>query len=160
MTPGHPAPDFDVPDQHGTRHRLSDYRGRWLALYFYPRDDTPGCTKQACSLRDHRSQLAAHDVAVLGVSAQGAAAHRAFTEKYALNFPLLIDEEMRIARAYGALGGGPGGLLRRWLGAYRRITFLIGPDGRIAHIIDHPEVGRHGEELLALLRARKSITGA
>lgn len=160
MTPGQPAPDFDALDQNGARHRLSDYRGHWLALYFYPRDDTPGCTKQACSLRDHRAQLAARDVTVLGVSAQGAAAHRAFTGKYALNFPLLIDEDMLIARAYGALGSGPGGLLRRWLGAYRRISFLISPDGRIAHIIDHPDVGRHGEELLALLRTHKSITGA
>jgi peroxiredoxin Q/BCP len=153
MTSGQPAPDFDAPDQNGTRHRLADYRGRWLALYFYPRDDTPGCTKQACSLRDHRSQLAARDVAVLGVSAQGAAAHRAFTEKYALNFPLLIDGDMRIARAYGALGAGPGGLLRRWLGAYRRISFLIDPDGRIAHVIDRPDVSRHAEELLAQLPA-------
>lgn len=154
MTPGHSAPDFDALDQHGARHRLSDYRGRWLALYFYPRDDTPGCTKQACSLRDQRVQLAARNIAVLGVSAQGAAAHRAFTEKYALNFPLLIDEDMRIARAYGALGDGPGGLLRRWLGAYRRITFLIDPDSRIARVIDRPDVSRHAEELLAQFPAQ------
>lgn len=151
MTPGHPAPDFDAVDQHGTRHRLADYRDRWLLLYFYPRDDTPGCTKQACSLRDHRAQLAARGVAVLGVSAQGAAAHRAFGEKHRLDFPLLVDDGMRIGRAYGALGQGLSRWLRSRFGAYRRISYLIDPQGRIARLIERPDVSRHAEEVLALL---------
>jgi peroxiredoxin Q/BCP len=154
MTPGQPAPDFDAIDQHGQRHRLADYRGRWLALYFYPRDDTPGCTKQACSIRDGRVALAARGLVVLGVSAQGDAAHRAFADKFALDFPLLVDDGQRIARSYGALGNGPAGLLRRWLGAYRRISVLIDPEGRIAHLIERPDVSRHADELLGLLPPR------
>lgn len=154
MTPGQPAPDFDAIDQHGQQHRLADYRGRWLALYFYPRDDTPGCTKQACSIRDGRAALAARGLAVLGVSAQGSAAHRAFADKFALDFPLLVDDGQRIARRYDALGSGAAGLLRRWLGAYRRISVLIDPEGRIAHVIERPDVRRHADELLALLPPR------
>lgn len=154
MTPGQPAPDFDAIDQHGQQHRLADYRGRWLALYFYPRDDTPGCTKQACSIRDGRAALAARGLTVLGVSAQGSAAHRAFADKFALDFPLLVDDGQRIARHYGALGNGLAGLLRRWLGAYRRISVLIDPEGRIAHVIERPDVSRHADELLALLPSR------
>ncbi|MEK7881821.1 peroxiredoxin [Methyloversatilis sp. NSM2] len=154
MTPGQPAPDFDAIDQHGQRHRLADFHGRWLALYFYPRDDTPGCTKQACSIRDGRAALAARGLTVLGVSAQGSAAHRAFTDKFALDFPLLVDEGQHIARRYGALGSGPAGLLRRWLGAYRRISVLIDPEGHIAHVIERPDVSRHADELLALLPSR------
>lgn len=154
MTPGQPAPDFDAFDQHGNRHRLADYRGRWLALYFYPRDDTPGCTKQACSIRDGRAALAARGLTVLGVSAQGSAAHRAFADKFALDFPLLVDDGQRIARRYDALGSGATGLLRRWLGAYRRISVLIDPEGRIAQVIERPDVSRHADELLDLLPPR------
>lgn len=152
MIPGQPAPDFDAFDQHGQRHRLADYRGRWLALYFYPRDDTPGCTKQACSIRDGRSALADRGLTVLGVSAQDGAAHRAFSDKFSLNFPLLVDDGLRIGRAYGALGSGLSALLRRGLGAYRRISVLIDPDGRIARVIDRPDVSRHADELLAQMR--------
>lgn len=151
MTPGQAAPDFDALDQHGTRHSLTDYRGRWLALYFYPRDDTPGCTKQACSIRDGHAALAARGLTVLGVSAQGAAAHAAFAGKFGLDFPLLIDDGLLIARRYGALGSGPIALLRGWLGLYRRISVLIDPEGRIARVIERPDVSRHADELLALL---------
>jgi thioredoxin-dependent peroxiredoxin len=151
MKPGQPAPDFDAIDQHGTRHRLADYRGRWLAIYFYPRDGTPGCTKQACSLRDQRAVMDEHALAVLGVSAQSSAAHRAFSDRHRLDFPLLIDPAMDIARAYGALGSGLTGRLRSALGLYRRITCLVDPSGRVVQLIDHPDVRRHGEELVALL---------
>src|SRR5690606_1417633 len=99
---GDPAPDFRASTADGHSVSLADFRGRTLVLYFYPMDDTPGCTAQACSLRDGMHRLADAGVAVLGVSAQDAAAHRRFIAKYGLNFPLLVDADRRIARAYGA----------------------------------------------------------
>lgn len=152
------APSFDALDQNGIRHRLADYRGRWLALYFYPRDDTPHCTQQACSVRDHREALAEHGIAVLGVSAQDGTAHRAFAAKHRLNFPLLVDAGQTLGRAYGALGDGVGGWLRSRLGAYRRITVLISPDGRIAKVIDTPDVQDHAGEILRSVAAGQAAT--
>lgn len=142
------APDFDALDQNGVRHRLADYRGRWLVLYFYPRDDTPQCTRQACSIRDARETLQRMNVAVLGVSAQDGTTHRAFAARHGLNFPLLIDDGLHIATGYGALGTGWQGWLRRLLGAYRRITVVIAPDGRIAQRIDTPDVRDHAGQIL------------
>ena len=150
--PGDPAPRFEGLGTDGSRVRLEDFRGRTLVLYFYPRDDTPGCTRQACSLRDHMAVLASRGVAVLGVSTQGVDSHRAFTRKHALNFPLLVDADGAIGRAYGVLGGG--GLLARLrtaAGLAQRVTFVIDGQGRIAHVIERPDVARHGEEVLALL---------
>jgi peroxiredoxin Q/BCP len=150
--PGEAAPAFEAYATDGRRVSLADYRGRKLVLYFYPRDDTPGCTRQACSLRDHEARIAAKGAAVLGVSTQDEASHRAFTGKYHLNFPLLVDRDGAIGRAYGVLGGA--GLLARLrtaLGLAERVTFVIDAEGRIAHVIDRPEVARHGEEVLALL---------
>jgi peroxiredoxin Q/BCP len=150
--PGEAAPAFEAYATDGRRVSLADYRGRKLGLYFYPRDDTPGCTRQACSLRDHEARIAAKGAAVLGVSTQDEASHRAFTGKYHLNFPLLVDRDGAIGRAYGVLGGA--GLLARLrtaLGLAERVTFVIDAEGRIAHVIDRPEVARHGEEVLALL---------
>lgn len=152
LQPGDPAPAFEALTTEGSRVSLADYRGRKLVLYFYPRDDTPGCTRQACTLRDHEAQIAARGAAVVGVSTQGVDSHRAFTRKYALNFPLVADTDGRIARAYGALGGpGLGARLRALLGLARRITFVIDEGGRIAHVIDRPDVGRHAEEVLERL---------
>lgn len=150
--PGDPAPPFEARATDGRRISLADYRGRKLVLYFYPRDDTPGCTRQACSLRDHEARIAAKGAAVLGVSTQDEASHRAFTGKHRLNFPLLVDRDGAIGRAYGVLGGG--GLFARMrsaMGLAQRVTFVIDPDGRIAHVIERPDVARHGEEVLALL---------
>ena len=152
LGPGDPAPDFDAPTTDGKRARLADFRGRTLVMYFYPRDDTPGCTRQACSLRDHAAELAAKGAAVLGVSTQGVESHRAFTDKYRLNFPLLVDADGAIGRAYGTLGGaGLVSKLKSAAGMADRVTFIIGPDGRIAHVIAKPDVSRHAEEVLALL---------
>jgi peroxiredoxin Q/BCP len=150
--PGDRAADFAGITTDGTRVSLKDYRGRKLVLYFYPRDDTPGCTKQACSLRDFNREIAAKGAAVLGVSTQDAASHAAFTKKFGLNFPLLADTDGAVGRAYGTLGG-PGLLakLKSAAGLADRVTFVIDTDGRIAHVIDHPDVGRHAEEVLALL---------
>ena len=149
---GDPAPDFEGATTDGTRVRLADYRGRKLVLYFYPKDDTPHCTQQACSLRDGHAALASRGAAVLGVSTQDVASHEAFTRKFSLNFPLLADTDGRVARAYGVMGGG--GLasrLKGMLGLADRVTFVIDEQGRIARVIDKPDVRRHSEEVLAAL---------
>jgi thioredoxin-dependent peroxiredoxin len=149
---GDPAPDFEGVTTDGTRVRLKDFRGRRLVIYFYPMDDTPGCTKQACSLRDHNAEIAAKGAAILGVSTQDEDSHRRFTEKYRLNFPLLADKGGVVGRAYGTIGGG--GLLaaaRAIVGMAERVTFIIDEKGRIAHVIDRPDVANHAEEVLALL---------
>jgi peroxiredoxin Q/BCP len=149
---GDPAPDFDGTTTDGRRVSLGDYRGRKLVLYFYPMDDTPGCTRQACSLRDHDAALAAKGAAVLGVSTQGLESHRAFTQKHRLNFPLLADSGGKVGRAYGTLGGG--GLismLKSAAGMADRVPFVIDENGRISHVIDKPDVANHAQEVLALL---------
>ena len=149
---GDPAPPFEGVTTDGHRVSLDDYRGKKLVMYFYPKDDTPGCTRQACSLRDHTAEIAAKGASVLGVSTQGEPSHQAFTRKYGLTFPLLADTEGAVGRAYGVLGGG--GLLSKLkaaAGLADRVTFLIDEKGRIAHVIDRPDVANHAEEVLALL---------
>ena len=152
LKPGDPAPDFKATTTDGKPVSLKDYRGKKLVMYFYPMDDTPGCTKQACSLRDHNAEIVAKGAAILGVSTQDEASHRKFTEKYKLNFPLLADTDGAVGRAYGTLGG-PGLMskLKSAAGMAERVTFVIDENGRIAHVIDKPQVGRHAEEVLALL---------
>ena len=148
---GDPAPDFSGNTTDGKRVSLADYRGRKLVMYFYPMDDTPGCTKQACSLRDHNAEIAAKGAAVLGVSTQDEKSHQAFTRKYKLNFPLLADTDGKVGRAYGTLGGG--GLiskLKTAAGMADRVTFVIDEKGTIAQVIDKPSVASHAEEVLAL----------
>jgi peroxiredoxin Q/BCP len=152
LKPGDPAPDFEGISTEGERLALSQFRGRKLVLYFYPRDDTPGCTRQACSLRDHAAQIAAKGAAVVGVSTQDAASHRAFTRKFGLNFPLLADTRGEVGRAYGTLGGtGILERLRTAAGLARRVTFVIDERGWVAHVIERPDVARHADEVLALL---------
>jgi len=146
---GEAAPAFALPDGEGRLHRLTDYRGRWLLLYFYPRDFTPGCTREACALRDAWPELGA---AVLGVSLDPPARHRRFARRLGLPFPLLSDDGTTAA-AYGALWRlGP------WRLARRR-SFLIDPEGRIARIYERPRPRRHGREVardLARLTPRVS----
>ena len=152
LKPGDPAPDFKGVTTDGKPVALADYRGRKLVLYFYPRDDTPGCTKQACSLRDGNAELAAKGAAVLGVSTQDERSHQAFTRKYHLNFPLLADTDGTVGRAYGTLGGsGVVDRIKTAVGMARRVTFVIDERGRIAHVIDKPDVANHAAEVLALL---------
>jgi peroxiredoxin Q/BCP len=149
---GDPAPDFEGTTTVGEKVSLKDFRGRKLVMYFYPMDDTPGCTKQACSLRDHNQEIAAKGAAILGVSTQDETSHQKFTAKYKLNFPLLADKEGKVGRAYGTLGGS--GLLaaaKALVGMADRVTFIIDEKGRIAHVIDRPDVSNHAEEVLALL---------
>jgi thioredoxin-dependent peroxiredoxin len=149
--PGDKAPPFSATTTTGKRVALADFRGRKLVLYFYPMDDTPGCTAQACSLRDHNAEIAAKGAAILGVSAQDEQSHQRFTQKYGLNFPLIADTDNAVARAYGVLGSGLFGAARSLMGAYQRVTFIIDEHGKVAHVIDHPDTRGHGDEVLKVL---------
>jgi len=151
LRPGDPAPDFAAPATDGSVLRLADFRGRKLVLYFYPMDNTPGCTRQACSLRDANAAIAARGAAILGVSAQDTESHQRFTEKFGLTFPLLADTDLTVARAYGVAGSGLGGLLRSVVKVSERVTFIIDEKGYISHVIDDPDCPDHGEEVLAVL---------
>lgn len=151
LKPGVKAPDFAATADDGSIVRLADFRGRKLVLYFYPMDDTPGCTAQACSLRDAWAEIDRKGAAILGVSAQDQDSHRRFAAKYRLNFPLLCDTGRAIAKAYDAAGSGPGGWLRGLFGLSRRISYLIDEDGRIVQVIEHPDCSAHGEEVLRRL---------
>lgn len=148
---GDPAPLFTAPATGVGEIKLSDYFGRKVVLYFYPMDDTPGCTKQACSLRDHYDSISYQGAVVLGISTQDLESHQKFSEKYQLPFPLIADVDGTISKAYGAIGDGMIGALKNLFGVANRITFIIDESGRIAHIIDQPDVGRHAAEVLALL---------
>src|SRR3989304_914062 len=149
--PGDKAPDFSGATTDGTRVELADFRGRKLVLSFYPRDDTPGCPAQACSLRDHNAEIAAKGAAILGVSAQDTDSKRRFTEKYRLNFPLLADVEHAVARAYGVLGSGLVGVARSLAGAYERVTCLRDALARISLPLGLLCPPRRGHEVLKLL---------
>jgi thioredoxin-dependent peroxiredoxin len=142
LAPGMPAPDFALPDARGERRALADLRGEWLLLYFYPKDDTPGCTKQACAFRDGYRELRARGVQVVGVSLDDGESHRAFAEKHRLPFPLLSDRTGEVAASYGALWSlGP-------LRLTRRHSFLIDPQGRLARIYRDVDVDSHYRQVL------------
>lgn len=151
LKPGDPAPDFWGITTDGSRVGLADFRGRKLVLYFYPMDDTPGCTAQACSLRDHDREITQRGAAILGVSSQGRESHERFARKHRLNFPLVADTDQKIAKAYGAAGSGLFGIARGLLGIDRRITYVIDERGRIERIIDDPDTAGHAEQVLACL---------
>lgn len=143
---GQRAPDFEGINQHGRRIRLRDFLGKKVALYFYPKDDTPGCTKQACSLRDGYARLQAAGIVVLGVSADDASSHRRFAEKYGLPFSLIADPEANICRAYGVWGERT--LYGRKFMGIQRTTFLIDEAGLVYAIIRRPKVAQHVDEVL------------
>jgi len=149
--PGDPAPDFSCHATDGSTIKLSDFRGKKLVLYFYPMDDTPGCTAQACSLRDANRDIAAKGAAILGVSAQNEQSHQKFTSKYKLNFPLLADTDRVVAKAYGVAGSGLFGVARALTGMNERVTFIIDEKGKVAHVLDDPNCPDHGEEVLKFL---------
>ncbi len=137
---GQTLPEVDFIDENGDRRSSSDLTGEKTVLYFYPKDDTPGCTKEACAFRDRMDDYAAADIKVFGVSLDSPESHREFREKHNLNFPLLTDEEGRAADALGVLGEK---------GYAKRVTFLLASDGRIARV--YPEVSpeTHADEILA-----------
>lgn len=143
---GGTAPDFMLPDQDGKAHRLKDYAGKWLVLYFYPRDDTPGCTQEACAFRDDLHQLADMGAVVVGVSVDDSGSHAEFAKKYHLPFPLLADRDGKVAASYGALMNL--GLLK----FARRYTFLIDPQGKIAKVYLSVETSRHSKEIIEDLK--------
>lgn len=150
--PPYPAPDFSLSDEAGNAHSLSDYKGKWLVLYFYPKDDTPGCTVEACSLRDARDDIISLGAEVVGVSADDAPSHEKFKAKHTLNFTLLSDPEKKTIEAYGAWGKkmfGKEGILRR--------TFIISPDGVIAKVYGRVTPQGHGEQLVAELKRLQAI---
>jgi thioredoxin-dependent peroxiredoxin len=148
---GRPAPDFTLPSDEGGEVTLSKLRGKKVVLYFYPKDDTPGCTIQACDFRDAAPSFAGVDAVVLGVSPDSVASHRKFREKHALNFPLLADEDHEVAEAYGvwkekSMYG------RKFMGI-ERSTFLIGEDGTVERIWRKVSPKGHADMLAELLGA-------
>lgn len=143
---GAAAPDFTLPDQHGKPVRLVDFRDRYLVLYFYPKDDTPGCTKEACAFRDDLNQLTQLGAQVAGISVDDSNSHADFAKKYHLPFPLLADKNGEIADRYGALLNL--GVLRM----ARRFTFLIDPDGKIVREYLSVETSRHSREIIEDLK--------
>lgn len=147
LKPGDPAPDFELLDQHGQQHGLARYQGQWLVLYFYPKDDTPGCTAEACEFRDDLLVLRRMAVAVVGVSLDKVQSHAEFAAKYHLSFPLLSDRDGEVARAYGALFRlGP-------LRFAKRHTFLVDPAGRIARIYRKVDPKTHSDQVIRDLQA-------
>jgi thioredoxin-dependent peroxiredoxin len=149
---GDVAPAFStdaVQGDQSTPVKLSDYRGRKVVLYFYPKDGTPGCTKEACSFRDGYQHLQRWGIVLFGCSIDSADNHRAFARKYSLPFPLLIDPDNKIAKAYGADNGIP------ILGLDRRVTYVIGEDGRILKVYPKVDPAGHATEIISDLGADK-----
>ena len=143
---GEKAPAFKGVTQNGDSVSLKDYAGQKLAIYFYPKDDTPGCTKQACNLRDNWNQLLDAGVAVVGVSADSVTSHEKFADKYDLPFPLIADEDHEILEAYGAWGQK--NLYGRLFMGIKRTTFLIDESGTIVHVFKRPKTAAHSQEIL------------
>lgn len=147
MKPPYEAPDFTLPDTNGKTHTLKEYAGKWVVLYFYPKDDTPGCTAEACSLRDARDTLAEMGAEIIGVSKDDASSHEKFKAKYSLNFTLLTDEKATTIESYGAWGKkmyGREGILRK--------TFIIDPSGQVVKVYGRVTPVGHGEQVITALQ--------
>ncbi len=138
---GTDAPAFTAKDTNGNTVSLSDFAGKTVVLYFYPKDDTPGCTKQACSFRDAQAEYQGKNVVVLGVSADDETSHQAFTEKFNLNFPLLADTDKSLIKAYDVDGGGYA----------KRVTYVIDPSGKITHVDTAVSTATHASDVLTAL---------
>jgi peroxiredoxin Q/BCP len=144
---GDPAPDFELQDQGGQLHSIEDYRGKWVALYFYPKDDTPGCTTEACEFRDNIFAFKNLNCQILGVSLDDVDSHKEFAEKYSLPFPLLADTSGSTADAYGVKSKYMG------MSVAKRQTFLIDPDGNVAKHYEKVDPDTHSQQVLADLEA-------
>jgi len=143
----YPAPAFLLPDLEGKMHSIKDYTGKWVVLYFYPKDDTPGCTAEACSLRDARDTLAEMGAEIVGISKDDANSHEKFKAKYSLNFTLLTDTNKTAIEAYGAWGKkmfGQEGILRK--------TFIINPEGQVVKVYGRVTPMGHGDQVIADLK--------
>jgi peroxiredoxin Q/BCP len=150
LNEGDKAPEFSVNTNGGGKISLADYKGRNVILYFYPRDDTPGCTKEACAFRDHFADFKKAGAIVLGVSTDPVKSHDKFVEKYKLPFTLLADEDKKIVADYG-VWGEKSFMGRKYMGTHR-VTFLIGPEGRIKKIWPAVKPEEHAAEVLAALK--------
>jgi peroxiredoxin Q/BCP len=148
------APEVALPDDAGTTHRLEDRRGSWTVVYFYPKDDTPGCTTEACGFRDVNGELEGLDAEVWGVSPDGAGSHAAFRAKFGLPFTLLSDVDHAAAEAFGAWGEKKG-YGRTYMGIIRS-TFLVDPEGRVAKAWSAVRADGHADQVLEALRAARS----
>ncbi len=151
LTVGDKAPDFRLPDQDGTEHTLSEVKGQWALVYFYPKDDTPGCTKEACGLRDAFPKFKKLGLTVFGVSVDSVKKHAKFAEKYQLPFILLADEQKEMVEAYGVWGKKKF-MGREYMGT-NRVSFLIDPKGKIAKVYPQVKPEVHAEEVLADMKA-------
>ncbi len=151
---GTKAPGFLAKDQFGNEHTLANYAGSWLMLYFYPKDNTPGCTKEACAIRDAWTQFQEAGLQVLGVSRDSVVSHERFASAFSLPFPLLSDPDQTILRAYEAIGMKK--MYGREYEGTLRITYLIGPDGVIAKTYPTVKPDRHAQEILRDFRTIKT----
>lgn len=150
IDPGKKAPSFSLPDQQGNQHSLADYTGQPVVVFFYPKDDTPGCTKESCAFQDNLPKFKNSKAAVLGVSVLNAASKAKFADKYGLKFPLLADEDHTVMEKFGvwqekSMYG------KKYMGV-ARTTFLIGPDGKVVKRWDGVKVDGHAEEVLAAVQ--------
>jgi peroxiredoxin Q/BCP len=151
ISSGIPAPDFELLDETNTLRKLSDYRGRNVVLYFYPADDTPGCTKEACNFRDDYSAYEKADVVILGVSPDDVASHAKFKKKFQLPFPLLADEGHKVCDLYGVWG--PKKSFGKEYDGVIRTTFLIDGNGNIVNVFENVRPSEHSAEVLSALSA-------
>lgn len=151
LSVGDKAPDFSLTDQDGSVHSLKEHAGKWLLIYFYPKDDTPGCTTEACSIRDHWAEFEKAGLTVLGVSTDSLKSHEKFAIKYKLPFPLLADEEKKMVEAYGVWGKKKF-MGREYLGT-KRWSFLVNPKGIIKKIYEDVKPQEHVGQVLADYRA-------
>ena len=146
LSPGDAAPDFSAPDQTGTTRTLSDFAGKKLVLYFYPKDDTPGCTAEACNLRDNYTRFQDEGYEILGVSPDPVKKHVKFIDKYDLPFPLLADEDHAVAEAYGVWGEKK--FMGRTYDSIHRTTFVIDAEGKIEEVIEKVKTKEHTAQIL------------
>ncbi|MGH7175695.1 MAG: thioredoxin-dependent thiol peroxidase [Minisyncoccia bacterium] len=150
---GEKAPEFTLQDQDGKEHSLKDYRGKWVLLYFYPKDDTPGCTIEACAIRDQFKDFTKIGAVVLGCSTDSVASHKKFVEAYTLPFTLLSDPNKEVVGEYGVFGE------KKFMGktyvGTMRTSFLIDPDGKIAKVYEHVKPPTHAAEVIADLKSLK-----
>lgn len=146
LNAGDKAPNFELKDQEGNTHTLSEVKGAWALIYFYPKDDTPGCTKEACSIRDNFPKFKKLGITVFGVSVDSVKKHEKFVEKYQLPFTLLADEEKKMVNDYGVWGKKKF-MGREYLGTMRH-SFLIDPKGKIAKVYENVKPDEHVEEVL------------
>ena len=149
ISAGIPAPEFELQDDTGTSCKLSDYRGRNVVLYFYPKDDTPGCTKEACNFRDDYSAYERAGVAILGVSPDDVKSHAKFKKKFGLQFPLLADLGHQVCDLYGVWG--PKKFMGKTYEGVLRTTFLIDPKGNIVKVFENVRPAEHSTEILSEL---------